>query len=182
MSFISLYITKQPGNKQTYSVLSQLDFIPPQLTLQSRPLIRKMVHTPKGMKLGLVSRNLLLSNIQRFLTKQNPHQLLPSFLKATIKPHLRILDTLLNLRQPPTGLRNLPNLTRHLVLLLLHMRPRQLLLQIIQLLLLLPSLGSFLIPRRSFCVAYPKVREGFFLLRKHFGGLRDVFEAGVVFV
>ena len=117
-----------------------------------------MVHGPKGMKLGLVSRNLLLSNIQRFLPNQNPHQLSPSFLKPTKETDLRILDTLLNLRQPPARLCHLPNLTRHLILLLLYMRPRQLLLQIIQLLLLLPSLGSFLVPCRSFCKACPEVR------------------------
>ena len=117
-----------------------------------------MVHSPKGMKLSLIRRNLLFSNLQRFLQNQIPHQFPSPFLKRTKETDLRILDTLLNLRQPPARLCNLPNLTRHFILLLLDMRPRQLLLQIIQLLLLLPSLSSFLVPCRSFCEARPEVR------------------------
>ena len=54
----------------------------------------------------------------------------PLFLKSVKDTHLRLLNVLLNPRQPPTRLGNLPNLTCHL-LLLLNMRSRQILLQII---------------------------------------------------
>jgi hypothetical protein len=95
--------------------------------------------------------------------------------------HLRLFDILLDLRQSTAQLCCLFNLLRHFFLLTSDMRPGKFFLQIVRLLFLFSSFGSFFVSQSLLTESSTEIGQSLFLDRQQFRSRRDVIETKFVF-